>query len=407
MNALIVISGHLLSCPRAIKFADALHQAGYGVSILGISVLPQLIQDDLSLAASRPWQYQSVAPSRRLVDRIRQSAARILCRLGWRSERVLAHSEACLAGPLAQSLRTIMAGQSPLDLLVLSNLPAYATWLGLRRQAPAVVRLQIDLEDDHVAMLPHTKPHQIERLRRHALIQAVLSDAQLLTTAAPLMADDLQQRYGRRPVCILNVFDPPALSAEPLPAPIPALLWQSQTIGPDRGLEALIAVLGRLPEPPTLVLRGMLAPGFDRVLQACLERAKLEPGHLRIEPLCAPANLLHQTRGYRAGLAIETATEQNRQHCLTNKLFEYLAAGVPVILSQTPAHSRLLPELGEAALMIDLNDPDAAAQALSQWLMQPFDRQAAATRACASRRFNWQTESQHYLAALATSAPQP
>ncbi|AVP99878.1 hypothetical protein C7S18_23055 [Ahniella affigens] len=399
MKVLILISGHLLSCPRAVKFADALSRAGHSVQVMSLAVLPSLLANDQALASTHAWSFQARRPSRALGSRIRQTLARRLVQMGIQQPTVLAASEAVLAEPLVAA-----ASGSPFDLLLLSNLPAYAAGLRLLRQRFAARVVHVDLEDDHVDMLPDRSDQQAERVRRQALIAATLAHADLITAASPLMAADLSARYGKPVRCVLNVFDP---VPEPSATNNQTLIWQSQTIGPERGLEALIRVLGLLPNAPKVLLRGMLAPGFDQVLKREARAAGLPESNLQFSALSPPAQLLEHSRGFRAGLAIEVAPERNRQHCLTNKLFEYLAAGVPVILSQTPAHSAILPELLPAAVMIDLNAPKAAADALAQWLDQPATAQAAAAYELARTRFNWATHSQPYLAALAAALPSP
>lgn len=392
MNVLILISGHLLSCPRAVKFADALSRAGHTVHVIGVAALPELMRDDAALAATRSWSYQGVQPATGVGARLVQWLARTLSRSGWRSRAVLGASEYCMARPIVKALP-----KRAVDLLILSNLPAFAAALHVLPNRLSALTVHVDLEDDHVAMLPDLADQQPERARRHALIANTLQHADLCTAASPLMCTDLSERYGKPVQCVLNVFDPvPA----PRHSPDSALIWQSQTIGPERGLEAFVRVLARVPNPPRLVLRGMLMPGFDLLLRATAESAGLPASHLQFAPLCPPQHLLAQTTGFRAGLAIEVAPERNRQHCLTNKLFEYLAAGVPVILSRTPAHEAILLELGDAAVLIDLDDPSGAGQTLRRWLAESAAQQAASAHQLARDRFNWTQHSTDYLALL-------
>ena len=62
-----------------------------------------------------------------------------------------------------------------------------------------------------------------------------------------------------------------------------------------------------------------------------------------------PDAMVHLSRGYDLGLSGEEPTAVDRRLCLGNKIFTYLAAGVPVLLSATPAQSRLGQDLGDAA----------------------------------------------------------
>ena len=51
---------------------------------------------------------------------------------------------------------------------------------------------------------------------------------------------------------------------------------------------------------------------------------------------------------YDLGLAAEIGETPNRNISLTNKLFTYLLAGVPILASDIDAHTQLASELGEA-----------------------------------------------------------
>jgi hypothetical protein len=53
---------------------------------------------------------------------------------------------------------------------------------------------------------------------------------------------------------------------------------------------------------------------------------------------------------------------------LTNKIFTYLLAGLPVLMSKTKAQSELSRRLGSASVLIDVSNPTAIAQSLDQWL---------------------------------------
>jgi glycosyltransferase involved in cell wall biosynthesis len=82
----------------------------------------------------------------------------------------------------------------------------------------------------------------------------------------------------------------------------------------------------------------------------------------------------------------------NRRLCLGNKIFTYLAAGVPVLLSATPAQARLGVELGNAALVYEPGDIAGLADQLSCLAGTPGKRQDAmnAARAAAQDRWHWE-----------------
>jgi hypothetical protein len=97
---------------------------------------------------------------------------------------------------------------------------------------------------------------------------------------------------------------------------------------------------------------------------------------------------------YDVGLVAETGHTHNRRIALTNKLFSYLLAGLPVVLSSIPAHEAIAPEIKDAARLYALNDSESLATALDGLLGDPVV--LASARASAFRlgqtRFNWEYE---------------
>ncbi len=88
--------------------------------------------------------------------------------------------------------------------------------------------------------------------------------------------------------------------------------------------------------------------------------------------------------------------------CLSNKAFTCLLAGLPVVLSDTPAQRRLAGELGEACRLIRLDDAGAAAVTLDAWLADDaaMHRSREAARKAARDVFNWDAEREKFLAAV-------
>src|SRR4029077_2537704 len=78
--------------------------------------------------------------------------------------------------------------------------------------------------------------------------------------------------------------------------------------------------------------------------------------------------------------------------CLGNKIFTYLAAGVPVLLSATPAQVVLGQDLGKASVMYESGDVAGVAQKLACLASDPGARVQArkAARQAAQRRWHWE-----------------
>ena len=90
---------------------------------------------------------------------------------------------------------------------------------------------------------------------------------------------------------------------------------------------------------------------------------------------------------------------ENRRLCLTNKIFTYLLAGVPVVLSDTPAQRVLAPDLGGAAALVPLSDPTAIAATLDR-LATGLDQARAEALRLGRERYNWEVEKGALLASV-------
>ena len=104
------------------------------------------------------------------------------------------------------------------------------------------------------------------------------------------------------------------------------------------------------------------------------------------------------------GLSFETDVTESRRLCLTNKIFTYLLAGVPVMMSDTPAQRALAPDLGDAASLVSLADPQSIAGALDR--LAPATMLARAksmARKLARERYHGDREKEILLRAVAAA----
>ena len=102
--------------------------------------------------------------------------------------------------------------------------------------------------------------------------------------------------------------------------------------------------------------------------------------------------MIELAHGYDLGVSTEDGAVLNHRLCLGNKIFTYLAAGVPVLLTSTPAQARLAADLGLAAALYESGDVESLASILQRWDSDPSVRCAAAheARAAALRRWHWE-----------------
>jgi glycosyltransferase involved in cell wall biosynthesis len=388
----IVTAGHLSTCPRMVKAADALHAAGYRIRVVSVNHTPWATATDRAVMATRRWEWTAV-------DYARTTARTMQIATGARLRAARAVS--VIAGPMrtpvAAAIRAIgrahdelarAAAAAPADFVYGGTTGALAAVAESadRLRAP----FALDLEDFHSA-----EGGGADGARLGALVERVEHDvlgrARFLTASSPMIAAAYEQKYGVTPITVHNTF--------PLAPPRPTanhggplrLYWFSQTLGPGRGLNELVRALALLATPVELHLRGR--PKGDYVAELAAEQRVIAPRvALRLHDPAAPDDMVRLAQDYDAGFSGEERDVFNHRLCLGNKIFTYLAAGTPVILSRTPAQTALAADIGRAALTYECGDVAGLAKILAPLAADVESRQEAraAAGAAAERRWHWE-----------------
>ena len=226
-----------------------------------------------------------------------------------------------------------------------------------------------------------------------------------LVTVNDALAGDLERLYRpKRTIVVHNCpysWTPPVLdsgllrSAAGIPADAPVVLHHG-SVGPDRGLEQLFAAL--LEPGLDRVHLAVMGPGEHRHVYEALAAEDRFGGRAHILEAVPPDELLSWVVGANVGAVLIQRTTLNHYLSTPNKLFECLAAGVPVVASDFPTMRRIV--LGDPAgplgAVVDPTDLAAVAASLRSILdLEP--RAEAELRArclnAARDRWNWEVES--------------
>jgi glycosyltransferase involved in cell wall biosynthesis len=272
-----------------------------------------------------------------------------------------------------------------------------------RRDGAAVVYDARDIYVDaaNVARLPGPARRVFAAVERRWARRA----SRVATVNAPY-ADVMERRFGvARPLIVMNCSYRRDVPVAPLrlfhdrlgldPA-VRVVLYQGG-FSRDRGIEQLIEALPAFPDRTVLVLLGYGS------LQAELERRATEPGlagRLFVLPAVAPGELLDWVGS--ADLVAMPIQPSTLNHRLTtpNKLFEAMAAGVPVVASDLPGMAGIVRETG-CGVLCDPTSPAAIAAAIRSILDAPLpDRVAYCKRALAAAHgaYSWEAQVEVLLA---------
>lgn len=399
----LVAPGNLASTPRLIKAADALSSAGYNVHVIaGRTFGPSDALDDTILAQAS-WTCERIAFHRGLhglEHRIERKVARWLLRHRPSLRGLSARAHHAGITTIAKA-----AARYPASLYY-----GHGGVAGLTIAAQAAQRTNaiygFDAEDWHEDENTFVQTDLAEHNAVHNLLQSQLDRASFITCASPLITEAYALKYGVAPTCVLNVF-PRSYAPQTRPAAVqptaeqPAIFyWFSQTIGEGRGLEQFIATLAYMRTPVELHLRGFVSDSVRNKFRKLAEAAD-RPHLLRFLPPAPPADMVRLAAGSHLGLSLEQNLPRNRDLCLTNKIFTYLLAGVPVLMTPTSAQKLLASKLGAAVIMLDGIDNQAIAAKLDAWLKSAFPTAAQAAWKLGQSCYNWDVEQNKLLDAVA------
>lgn len=228
--------------------------------------------------------------------------------------------------------------------------------------------------------------------------------ADLTLTASPGYAEVMARRYRTTPPRVIRNIphsnglpEPRAPNGDPTAVYVGAL-----TTG--RGLEISIRALAHLSQ----VRLRLVGPGHAHYRAELADLARREGVADRVEFTGAvpPGQVLSEIGGASVGLALIQPVCLSYRMSLPNKVFEYVAAGLPVLGSDLPAIGGLISGYG-IGLLAQPSDPADVALKLREMVLPDRNEvfRTAARRAATELR--WENESQLLAEAYATASEAP
>ncbi|MEA2310352.1 MAG: hypothetical protein QOE28_320, partial [Solirubrobacteraceae bacterium] len=215
-----------------------------------------------------------------------------------------------------------------------------------------------------------------------------------VVTASPGFAEEMRRRYRiPLPAVVLNVPDAPPAPRRMEPPRLDTVVYAG-AITAHRGIEEAISALALLPG----VRLQLLGPGQPPYLGAVRAHAERLGVAERVEvlPTVAPGAVVGAIAGAGAGLALFQPVCLSHRLVAPNKLFEYMAAGLPSLASDLPVIRSYLERFGCGAVARP-DDPSDIARRLA-WLLEPeHNRRCRDAAERAARVMSWASE-RHVLA---------
>ena len=245
-------------------------------------------------------------------------------------------------------LRWVKNWKEKTDLIIAHNPAAfYPAWMLSRKiKRP----FAIDIEDYH----PGEGDNKKEQKNIMRVMKFILPRVCYVSYASPLIKKYTENFLeANKPNGFVinnsfpdNEFKPPLVQKEKL-----QLIWFSQYINYDRGLEKLLPALDLFKDELTLTLIGEPRPYF-------YETEIKHRNYIICKPTMPQKELHASLRMFDVGLAIEEKLfDINRDICLTNKIWAYFQAGLYILASDTKSQELFINDHKEHGVCITLEKP--------------------------------------------------
>lgn len=401
-SVLLVTNVNMASNPRCHKELMALTEAGYRVGVLKFNIQnwSSSFEDEIEKTYPNVTWINIENKSQNLLLWLYATIAHLLgnyaLKLSIVSARLISYSIDKRSYILHKKLKRIIKDY---DVVIAHNPGTF--WAVSNNAIAAGKKFAIDVEDYH----PGEYKQKTAEDKMRKLMQATLKNASYVSCASPLIAahtlQDLPGIEGKLSV-VNNVFP---LHLQPVFSPRSevhtsalTLVWFSQYIGLDRGLDDVIEAMNLIHDfEVQLTLIGYADTTIAEALQHKLHNKR----HKILIRLPLPEKeLMHEVAKHDIGLALEKSPNLNRRLCLTNKLFTYLLCGNAMIASDTEAQVQFMSAYKGIGDVYTSGDVAGLADMLKSYYSNKstLNEKRLASYALASDELNWDREKKKWLA---------
>ncbi len=218
-------------------------------------------------------------------------------------------------------------------------------------------------------------------------------------TAIVSVTPHIAQHFPRRRTIVVQnypILDEFTFSSEPYPTPDKPVFVFIGGVSRDRGGVEMIQAAQRIDEVGRISRTEIVGPIVSRSFARELDDAAEGTSAVLVGPV-AREEMARRLGVARASLVLYHPAP-NHKNAQPNKLFEAMAAGVPVIASDFLLWRQIVDGCG-CGLLVDPLDPASIADAMKWMIDHPEDADAMGRRGrdAVKNRYNWDRESQKLI----------
>lgn len=202
------------------------------------------------------------------------------------------------------------------------------------------------------------------------LLKAYLPRVDAFTTVSPGLAQLFHENFGIEPQLICNTPSRTSI-VQRATNPNHVRIVHHGAAKPARGPERFIEMMQHLDSRYTLEL--MLVGGTDHYLDFLNDKARsLAPGRVMFHAPVSPSNIVSTISGCDIGIHSLQPKGMNYIHSLPNKLFEFINAGLAIVVGPSPDMSGLVRSRDVGAVAAD-HSALSLAEAVSSMKCEEID----------------------------------
>ena len=234
-----------------------------------------------------------------------------------------------------------------------------------RKLAKAGKKVAFDFEDWYSRdyLVPERPVKLLQSLEKFAILNGLF-----ITAASRSMADEIKKEYSsnRSIETIYNGFSTSAsinqfdFDVNKHKQDVFKMIWFSRTVGPNRGIENLVEALKHCKVKCEIHLLGILVDGFDQILYKHI--SDTDRHSLHFHHFISHNELLKFLSSFDLGLALELKINDNRNLTVTNKIMQYIQAGLPILCSDTSGHLEVASYFPNTIHAVNIEDEFEVAQ---------------------------------------------
>ena len=381
LRALILSPNEVCYNPRLMKAGDYLAEQGVEITVFNpiTGIASEAVYD--AFKSGRPWRFQEFDISKRsraatvrwagvsLVHKLTQ-ALRERAGAGWNFPFFL-----------NKGLMGYDPDPAGYDLILINLVDALPLAARLKKRYGAVL-----IYDAQEFFTGQVRGESEMAWVREAEARYI-GDVDIAVGTTDALVNRLRAFYGLR-IPMLRVRNAPYAEShferpEPLEGTPLQLVWHGFQVNYEgRGVDLMLDALARCSSDAELTLQGRLSPEQRQIIEAAVARLGIG-GRVAFKPPAHPEAIVESIREFDVGISAEPGIDENQALTSSNKLFEYLHAGLGVIAPDMPGLTETIREY-EVGLVYPPSDVGALAACIDTLandlrLRRAFQRNARST----------------------------